>query len=271
MTDESRGAGGIIGPPWSVDLLADLHAGVLDEHEAAQLWPRVNADPEARAIIEALEATTADLSALAAEPAPPMPAEYAARIDAALAAESAARQEATFPAGTAPEPAQQPLAPVVDLSAARRKRNRQIGWGAGVLTAAAAAAVAITLTVPNTSTNSGTPNAAAPAPPGPATSAAGPSVGTDGSGAEALLGGGLGVRNYGPLQDEQRFKACVAAAGMDPEVRPEAVKPVTVEGKQGVVAIYTTGQLAQFRLVGFGSDCGPGNADKLFDKVVGKK
>jgi len=267
MTDESRGAGGIIGPPWSVDLLADLHAGVLEEHEAEQLWPRVNEDPEARAIIEALEATTADLSALAAAPAPPMPAEYAARLDAALAAEAATRQEATFPAAAAPEPVEQPLAPVVDLSAARRKRNRQLGWGAGVLTAAAAAAVAISLAIPGTSTNNGTPNVAAPAPSAPA---AGPSVGTDGQGAESLLGG-LGVRNYGSLQDEQRFNACVAAVGMDPGVRPEAVKPVTVEGKPGVVAIYTTGKLAQFRLVAFGADCGPGNPDKLFDKVVGKK
>lgn len=265
MTDESRGAGGAIGPPWSVDLLADLHAGVLDDQEAAQLWPRVNADPEARAIIEALEATTADLSALAAEPAPPMPAEFAARLDAALAAESAARQEATFPA-TAPEPAEHPVAPVVDLSAARKRRNRQLGWGAGILTAAAAAAVAITLTVPS-ATKTDTSGVAAPAP----SAVGGPSVGSDGSGAEALLGGGLGVRNYGPLQDSKRFDACVAAAGMDPAVRPEGVRPVTIEGKPGVVAIYTTGKLAQFRLVAFGADCGPGNPDKLFDKVVGKK
>ncbi|WP_406639829.1 hypothetical protein [Amycolatopsis sp. WGS_07] len=265
MTDESRGAGGTIGPPWSVDLLADLHAGVLDDQEAAQLWPRVNADPEARSIIEALEATTADLSALAAEPAPPMPAEFAAKLDAALAAESAARQEATFPAA-APEPAEQQVAPVVDLSAARRRRNRQLGWGAGILTAAAAAAVAITLTVPGT-TKTDTSGVAAPAP----SAVGGPSVGADGSGAEALLGGGLGVRNYGPLQDVKRFDACVEAAGMDPAVRPEGVRPVTVDGKPGVVAIYTTGKLAQFRLVAFGAECGPGNPAKLFDKVVGKK
>ncbi|WP_033291434.1 hypothetical protein [Amycolatopsis jejuensis] len=262
MTDESRGAGGTIGPPWSVDLLADLHAGVLDDHEAAQLWPRVNADPEARAIIEALEATTADLSALATEPAPPMPAEFAARIDAAIAAESTARQAATFPAAEPAAPVLQPVAPVVDLSAARRRRNRQLGWGAGILTAAAAAVVAVTLVVPGTSTNDGTPNVAAPAP-------AGPSVGGDGSGAEALLGGGLGVRDYGPLKDQERLDACVTAAGMDANVRPEGVRPVNVAGKAGVVAIYTTGKLAQFRLVAFGADCGPGNADKLFDKVVG--
>src|SRR3954466_15655922 len=96
MTDESRGIGGTIGPPWSVDVLADLHAGVLDDTEAAELWPLVNADPEARAILDALDATQADLASLADAPAPPMPAEFAARLDAALAAEAAA----AFPRAT---------------------------------------------------------------------------------------------------------------------------------------------------------------------------
>ncbi|MFI5607729.1 hypothetical protein [Amycolatopsis sp. NPDC051903] len=269
MTDETRGVGGTVGPPWSVDVLADLHAGVLDEREAAELWPRVNADPEARAIIEALEATTADLASLAHEPAPPMPAEYAARLDQALAAEAASRQAASFPAAHVPvEPAAPPqepsVAPVVDLAAARRRRNKRVGWSAGILTAAAAAIVAVVLTVPGTAQRDGTAGVAAPAP-------SGPSVGSDGSGAEALLGGAMGVRDFGPLQNEQRLDACVAAAGLDPDVRPEGIRPVNVDGKAGVLVIYTTGQLAQFRLVAFGADCGPAHPDKLFDKVVGKK
>src|SRR5438445_13335894 len=111
MTDESRGIGGTIGPPWSVDVLADLHAGVLDDARATELWPIVNADPEARAILDALDATQADLAALADAPAPPMPAEFAARLDAALAAEAAA----TFPSTTqAPRQAGPGDAQVVD-------------------------------------------------------------------------------------------------------------------------------------------------------------
>ncbi|NBH03925.1 hypothetical protein GTY80_11810, partial [Amycolatopsis sp. SID8362] len=65
MTDESRGIGGTVGPPWSVDVLADLHAGVLDDAQAAELWPLVHADPEAQAILDALDATQADLAAFA--------------------------------------------------------------------------------------------------------------------------------------------------------------------------------------------------------------
>lgn len=264
MTDESRGIGGTVGPPWSVDVLADLHAGVLDDARAAELWPLVNADPEARAILDALDATQADLASLVHAPAPPMPAEFAARLDAALAAEAAAH----FPGKTQPGPQQAPPAPgnapVVDLAAARRKRNKRLGWAAGVLTAAAAAIVAVTVALPTTSQQSGTPNAAPPAP-------SGPSVGSDGSGAQALLGKGLGVRDFGPLANQDRLDACIAAAGLDPKVRPEGIRPVNVGGKAGTMIILTTGKLAQFRLVAFGTDCGPGHPDVLFDKVVGEK
>ncbi|WP_370969762.1 hypothetical protein [Amycolatopsis sp. cg9] len=259
MTDESRGIGGTVGPPWSVDVLADLHAGVLDDAQAAELWPLVDADPEARAILAALDATQADLASLADAPAPPMPAEFAARLDAALAAEAAARFPEHAQAAPAPRDAQ-----VVDLAAARRRRNKRLGWAAGVLTAAAAAVVAVTVAIPNTSQQAGTPNVAAPAP-------SGPSVGNDGAGAQALVGKAIGVRDFGPLQTEDKLDACIAAAGLDPKVRPEGIRPVNVGGKAGVMIILTTGKLAQFRLVAFGADCGPGNPAVLFDKVVGEK
>jgi hypothetical protein len=259
MTDESRGIGGTIGPPWSVDVLADLHAGVLDDAQAAELWPLVNADPEAQEILAALDATQADLASLAEAPAPPMPAEYAARLDAALAAEAAAKFPSARPAGPAPQGAQ-----VVDLAAARRRRNKRLGWAAGVLTAAAAAVVAVTIAIPNTPQQSGTPNVAAPAPTGP-------SVGSDGSGAQALIGKAVGVRDFGPLKTEDKLDACIAAAGLDPKVRPEGIRPVNVGGQAGVMIILTTGKLAQFRLVAFGADCGPGHPAVLFDKVVGEK
>jgi hypothetical protein len=264
MTDESRGIGGTVGPPWSVDVLADLHAGVLDDARAAQLWPLVDADPEARAILDALDATQADLASLADAPAPPMPAEFAARLDAALAAEAAAAFPAAGGATQAPRQAGTGDAQVVDLAAARRRRNKRLGWAAGVLTAAAAAVVAVTIAIPGTSQQPGTPNVAAPPP-------SGPSVGNDGSGAQALIGKAVGVRDFGPLRTEDKLDACIAAAGLDPKVRPEGIRPVNVGGKAGVMIILTTGKLAQFRLVAFGADCGPGNPAVLFDKVVGEK
>jgi hypothetical protein len=242
-------------------VLADLHAGVLDEREAAELWPLVNADPEALAIIEALEATTADLAALANEPVAPMPAEFAARLDAALAAEM--RASPAFQG--APQGQQAQVAPVVDLAAARRKRNKRIGWGAGIATVAAAAIAAVAIVVPTTQQTA--PGGVAQPPPAPT----GPSVGGDGGGAEALVGKAIGVRDFGSLKTEERLDACVAAAGLDPDVRPEGIRPVNVAGKDGVMVIYTTGKLAQFRIVAFGADCGQGNPAILFDKIIGQK
>ncbi|NUT50045.1 MAG: hypothetical protein HOV94_22450, partial [Saccharothrix sp.] len=86
------------GPPWSVDLLADLHAGALDPRTEAELRPLVENDPEAREILAALDATLADLRDL---PPIPMPRHVAERIDAALADEA------------------RPSAPVIDFAQAK--------------------------------------------------------------------------------------------------------------------------------------------------------
>lgn len=259
MTDESRGLGGTVGPPWSVDVLADLHAGVLDEREAAELWPRVNADAEARAIIEALEATTADLNALGSAPVEPMPAEFAARLDAAIASEA----QRTF-GGQAQ---QAPVAPVVDL-AARRKRNKLLGWGTGLVAAAAAAVVAVAVLVPGGQGGSGSDVAQ---PPPTSQPGGEPPLALKKNDLGPALGGPQGVRDLGPLGSEEKLDACLTANGIDPSLRPVKVRPVTFDGKPGVMVLFTTGKLAQFRLVILSPTCGPNEPGKLLDELIGKK
>lgn len=247
MTDESRGIEAI-GPPWSVDLLADLHAGVLDEREAAQLWPRVQADPEARAIVEALEATTADLASLATLPAPPMPADVAARIDAALAKEAGGNQ----------------VAPVVDLAAARRKRNRRVGWTSGVVAVAAAAVAAIAIAVPGSQDTTGPPVAAPP----PSSQSGGSELSLRSDQPQAAVGQlSTGVKDYGPLGNAQRLSTCLQEAGFAPTASPIGVRPGTLDGQPAVLVLLTTGELAKFRLIALSPDCGP---KPLLDQVVGR-
>ena len=108
-------------PPYSTDLLADLHADVLPPEVAAALWPRVRRDPDAGRVLAALDATTAALHDLGADESygAPIPADVLARLDT------------TF-------------TPVNDLAARRRKRWL-IGGGA-VTGIAAAAAVVFALT-----------------------------------------------------------------------------------------------------------------------------
>ncbi|MEE2031731.1 hypothetical protein [Rhodococcus chondri] len=83
----------LLRPPYSADLLADLHAGALDDDLADRLWPRVRRDPDAMAVIASLDAVQSRLRSLGdAAPTTPIPPEVAARIDTALAAQGEQRQ-----------------------------------------------------------------------------------------------------------------------------------------------------------------------------------
>jgi len=254
MTDESRGIEAA-GPPWSVDLLADLHAGVLDDDEAARLWPLVQADSEARAIIDALEATTADLADLSAD-VPPMPAEFAARLDAAIAEES----RRAFPQQ------QSGVAPVVSLDAARRRRNKRIGWISGVVAVAAAAVAAVAIAIPGGTSPSSGGNVAAP-PPGQ--SAQQPPLNLRSDQAASAVGQMQGTFDYGPLGGADALQRCLTAAGFADTAKPIGVRQGSIDGQPAVLTLLTTGQLAKFRLVAFAPTCGSDNAGVLLDKVIG--
>lgn len=246
MTDESRGIEAA-GPPWSVDLLADLHAGVLDDAQARRLWEQAGADPEARAIMEALEATTADLAALATAPAPPMPADVAARIDAALAAEAASPR----------------VAPVLSLDAARRRRKR-IGWISGVVAVAAAAIAAVAITLPGAPGTGGSQVAQPP----DSHPAANPPLALRSDRPQAALGPlSQGVKDYGPYGTAERLGACLRTAGFTADADPIGVRPGTVDDRPAVLVLLTTGKMAQFRLVALSPECGP---RPLLDQVVGR-
>lgn len=256
-----RGGGAPMGPPWPVDVLADLHAGVLEPQVAQQLWPRVRQDPDAVAVLEALDATRAELSGLAAAPPIPMPARFAARLDAAIAAEAAHRApvQVAPPPPLAPQPPPMPVAPVIDLARARRRRNQRLGWAAGVLVAAAAVAVAV-ISIPKGGTTPGTNGTS---------SAAGPLALHSGQINGTTLAAAIGHTDYGPLSDPARRRACLAANNVDPSATPAGVLRVTLDGTPGVLFVLPTGQLAQYRLLVVGANCAAADPDHLAETVVG--
>lgn len=232
---ETGPARGATGPPWPFDQLADLHAGVLDDAQAAALWPRVRADAGAMAVIAALDATAADLGAFGEAPVAVMPAAVAARIDAALAAEAAPR----------------------------RRRNRQLGWGAALLATAAAAVAFVAVTVPDQSTE-GTPQAGPGTTTAPAEAAALTS--------DSVFSGvpkTVNVENYGPLRDADGLGRCLAANGLQGE-RPVGFRPVTLDGKPAVLIILSTGETARWHVVAVGPGCAEGTPAKLYDRVFGR-
>ncbi|SES42679.1 hypothetical protein [Lentzea albida] len=225
-----------MGPPWSVDLIADLHAGVLPPEVAAQLRPRVEADAEAAEILRALDATLEDLQAL---PPIPMPDHVAARIDAALAAE-----------------ARPGIAPVVSLNDARKRRNRRLGLGGGVLVAAAAAFGIVFAVAPGGDQANNTPGDAAPAPTTNSNSASAP-LSLQRNELGSAVGEVLKAQNYGPLETPDRLAGCLKGGGITSSGTPLGISPINLEGKDAVMAILPAG-LGEFRLVVLDpKTCGP--------------
>ncbi|BBU25097.1 hypothetical protein MYXE_48870 [Mycobacterium xenopi] len=94
--DDAAGAKAGADPPLTVELLADLQAGLLDDDAAARLRKRIRADPQAQRALRALNEVRRDLATLGADPAsaPDIPPGVVARITAAL-------RSATVPAGRA--------------------------------------------------------------------------------------------------------------------------------------------------------------------------
>ena len=73
-------------PPLTVELLADLQAGLLDDDAAARVRKRVREDPAAENVLRALNQVRRDVAALGSDPAsaPDVPPEVTSRISAAL-------------------------------------------------------------------------------------------------------------------------------------------------------------------------------------------
>ena len=111
MSEQSGLAGVPAGPPWPVDVVADVHAGLYPPELNRQLRERMMADPQASATLTALNAVTDRLSLL---PGLTMPDRYATRLSAAIDAEAQAR--AAGSRGTVPTRRIRPTVLRTDLS-----------------------------------------------------------------------------------------------------------------------------------------------------------
>lgn len=82
MTDsQMQGAGSALPePPFSRRLLADFHAGVLDETTTEHVRGRLAADPQAANVLGALDRVQSDLREYGQTPAP-MPDDVASSLD----------------------------------------------------------------------------------------------------------------------------------------------------------------------------------------------
>lgn len=201
-------------PPLTVELLADLQAGLLDDGAAARVRRRVRDDPEAEATLRALHRVRRDVAALGADEAsaPDVPPDVTARVSAAL--RSADRRR-----------------PAVAHAARPRIRPARVVAGvAGVGAVLAAVGVGTTALI----------NAPEPAPSAPATAehitVSTPPMAIPLSQAEIL--GLLHQRpDYGPLSDAPRRASCLSGLGYPASTQVLGARPVDINARPGVLLV----------------------------------
>ncbi|MFZ2177617.1 MAG: hypothetical protein WAW17_27035 [Rhodococcus sp. (in: high G+C Gram-positive bacteria)] len=223
-------------PPYSDDLLADLHAGVLPESVSERLWPLVHRDPRAMDTIAALDKVTDQLRALGRDHSveTPIPPDVAARINSALA-ESAAPEYAAAPLG---------------------RRKRWAAVAAGTCAAAAALVVALAVVTPNDQEPLETDT--------PATAL---DLGGELERGQVLTL--IGSTELGPLTDPGILAECLQANGIEESRTLLGSGEVRLDGVPGVLLLFAGPRPPQITALVVGTDCRAGNPATLTVDEIG--
>lgn len=245
-------------PPYSAEILADLHADALPDRTAAHIRTRIVDDVAAQSILAALDHTSDDLRSAGPAPAP-VPDQVRADVATTLAA-----------LGRDPAP--------VDISAARRgrrparSRSRDDRRMAGRLLLAAAAVVIVAVgtvgilrlvSAPDATNPGQTPRAqstsvppsSVPAPAGPAGIATALSV--------------LGRTDGAPFGSVEALRRCTAAHLVPVEVVIVGSGRILVDGTGAAAILLSTGEAGRFDALIVGLDCDLGNPALISRGIVG--
>ncbi|MCQ4119550.1 hypothetical protein [Rhodococcus tibetensis] len=232
-------------PPYSADLLSDLHAGVLPESVSERLWPLVRNDPHAMEVISALDKVTEQLGALGRDHsvASPIPVDVADRITHALEKEREFSDSRVVPL-------------------ARRRKWAAVAGGA--LAAAAAVVVAIAVVTP-------TSRPADPPIALPSTSeTASPAVLDLDSDLDAgRLLTLIGSRELGSLENPDVLSECLRANGIDPSRTLLGSGEVRLDGAPGVLLLLAGPQPPQITALVVGNSCSSGNPETMAVTDIG--
>jgi hypothetical protein len=227
-------------PPFTTDLLADLHGDVLPDDEAARLRSAVATDPDACAVLAAFDRVRSDLAALRTDPAPApaAPEPVMSRIRAALDADD-------MPA------------PVTDLSA--RRRRLSIGFAAAAAVLAVLGGVGFATL---RSVEDARPDGAVLAQPTAAVD-----LGDDLPPATVL--GVVGHSDPGAYADADRRGACLRANGIDAASPVLGSTTVTLHGAAGVLLLLPGPTPPTITALVVGNSCSATNPDTLARTDIG--
>jgi hypothetical protein len=242
-------------PPLTVELLADLQAGLLDDGTAARLRNRVRADPDAQQMVHALNRVRRDVAAASTDISA-APAVTPAIIDGIGAALRAApmmarrprpRRRATHAVrpGNLPRPARV-LAAVAGLAAA----TVAVGLG----TAALIAAPAPTSSGPTTAQQITVSRPPIQIP------LSDPQI-------LALLDH---KPDYGPLADPQRRASCLGGLGYPVAAQVLAAQPIEIAGRSAVLLVLSGDTSGNVTALAVAPTCSSLNTGLLADRVINR-
>lgn len=205
-------------PPLTVELLADLQAGILDDEAAARVRSQVRADPHAADVLGALNRVRRDVAAVGADPdAPPdPPPQVTGGISAALRSAEPVFTDATGPADHSARPHIRPA--------------RTIAAAAGVCAVLAAIGFGTVALL----------HAPEPAPDTPGDvehiTVSTPPIEIPLSQNEILSL--LGRRpDYGTLNDPARRASCLTGLGYPASTQVLGARPVEINARPGIVLV----------------------------------
>jgi hypothetical protein len=203
-------------PPLTVELLADLQAGLLNDDEAARVRKQIRADPAAQEALRALNHVRRDLASLGgdSQSAPDIPPAVVARITAALR--------------SAPVPARRSGA--VHALRPPSHPTRTVAAAAGVVAAVAAIGVGTAALV-----HSPPPTPSAPSTAQHITVSRPPA--TIPLSAPEILALLDSRPDYGPLSDPGRRASCLTGLGYSGSTEVLGARPVEVSGRPAVLLV----------------------------------
>ena len=236
-------------PPLTVDALADLQAGLLDDDTAARLRKKVRTDPDAQQTMDALNRVRRDVAALGSD------ASSAPEVDPAVVDGVSAALRAQRPAPDRPGAAH-------SVRPGRLPRSARIAVAAAGL---AAAAVAVWLGTAALVT------APAPTPSRPTTvehiTVSRPPVLIPLSDQQTLAL--LDTEpNFGPLTDRQHRASCLTGLGYPADARVLGARPVEIGGRPAVLLVLPGDTPGTVTALAVSPSCSSLDTGLLADRIV---
>jgi hypothetical protein len=238
-------------PPLTVEALADLQAGLLDDHTAARLRKQVRADPAAQQTMEALNRVRRDIAALGTDEssAPDVAPGVIDGIAAALRAERPERARLraahTIRPGSLPRSARMAVA-AAGLAAA--------GVAVWLGTAALITAPALTPSRPTTAEH-----ITVSRPP--------MTIPLSDQQILALLDH---EPDFGPLADPQRRTSCLAGLGYPAAARVLGARPVEISGRPAILLVLPGDTAGAVTALAVAPTCSSVNTGMLADRIVNR-